>query len=133
VRMNMLRQMMTKVQVESMLVDVVDRKDEIANHRMVAGLLMDVLGIPADWLDDVLKGGLDCDRCGRTFLACLAQVGLEEMVLCEECKIEEDPIIAMHEMLVEDPNNPRIAEVMDHRTDEDGITESFPIIVRLDD
>lgn len=131
----MLRTTKTKKEVELLIVDAVRQYETAGSRdqrpRILA--LMEVIDIPLGWLDDVLKGGIDCDKCEHTFLACLAQVGLNETVLCEECKIEEDPLTAMHETLQHNWREADYGEAMDHRTDHDGVTEAFPIIVRLDD
>ncbi len=103
-----MRHTRTKEEVENALIETVlstestgvtDEQAKLFEVRIKD--LMWVMNIPPDWFADVLKGGIECDKCQRLFLACLAQVGLEGAVLCEECKIEEDPLIAMHEMSIQ--------------------------------
>ncbi len=150
----MYTEMKTKKEVKLMLVEAVRAyatvcissavTQEVAGDRFVSLkmddasaktkvlTLMQVLNIPEDVFDELIDSTINCDRCGDPVLAYLTHVGLEETVLCEDCKIEEDPLTAMHETLQHNWDMAEYGEVMDHRTDHDGITESFPTVVKLD-
>jgi hypothetical protein len=98
----MLKLIKTRKEVGQLMVRAMyDNTNEGPPNQQVLLALMDVMNIPANMLDDVLNGGIACDQCGESFLACLAQVGLEGAVLCEDCKVAEDPLSAMHEEIVE--------------------------------
>lgn len=137
----MYTEMKQKYEVQELLTKAISAREHLTKLGTVPNpaddeairTLMLVLNIPANEFTGLIDSIVDCDRCGDQVLAYLTHVGLEDAMLCEKCKVEEDPLIALHESLKHNWDEAANAEVMDHRTDVDGLTESFPILVRLDD
>ncbi len=107
----MYTEMKTKYEIQALLTKAIIGRDHIVKLGRVPTVadddsvrtLMYVLNIPADEFTELLESAVDCYGCGEPVLAYLSHVSLDDEILCEQCKIAEDPLVAINESLGQGP------------------------------